>query len=254
MIVRTGRLIGRITQRDIFQHFVQTLSSFSSSASRAKSAQVELTFNWEWRTSALPPTDSCPEGGGWVMGQLQERCYLLSWWMKERGSVLDVVITSAEIAIWLKVKGWERWINKMLHVTGITDLHLHFCPCFPSAACNNRKHHGAIRGLLTFCRYVWNKVSVLPGLFLHRPSFLRLCDTDVSVGGLNSPLFGVNSSFSPAPGFSRLPFEVRWGMARAHMHSVPPHRRHETSESSSLTPPPKETSKPLKNHYYFILL
>lgn len=85
VMVRTGRLMGSITQRDIFQHFVLPLSSFSSSASRAKSALVELTFNWEWRTSALPPTDSCPEGGGWVTGQLRERCYLLSWWMKERG-------------------------------------------------------------------------------------------------------------------------------------------------------------------------
>lgn len=142
----------------------------------------------------------------------------------------------------------------MLHVTGITGLHLHFSPCFPSAACNNRKHHGAIRGLLTFCRYVWNKVSVLPGLFLHRPSFLRLCDTDVSVGGLNSPLHEENSSFSPAPGFYRLPFEVRWGMAGAHMHSVPPHRRHETSDSPLWLRPPQENVKTIKKKSFLFFI
>lgn len=84
VMVRTGRLTGSITQRDIFQHFVQPLSSFSSSASRAKSAQVELTFNWEWLTSAQLPTDSCP-GAGWVVGHLQVRWYLLSFCMKAKG-------------------------------------------------------------------------------------------------------------------------------------------------------------------------
>lgn len=121
VMVRTGRLMGSITQRDIFQHFVQPLSSFSSSASRAKSAQVELTFNWEWRTSAQPPTDSCPEGGGWVVGQLQERCYLLSWWMKERGSGLDRVIGDRI----RKSKGWERWLIRCC-TSQVTGFFLHF--------------------------------------------------------------------------------------------------------------------------------
>lgn len=53
VMVRAGRLTGSIIQRDIFQHLEQTLSSFSSSASRAIPAQVVLTFTFVCLTSAL---------------------------------------------------------------------------------------------------------------------------------------------------------------------------------------------------------
>lgn len=91
---------------------------------------------------------------------------------------------------------------------------------------------GPMRGRLTFCRFLRNKVSVLPCLFC--------ADSLFNLWLWWTKLVLVWGAFLLCPpGHSRFPWEALWGMARAHTHSVPLRRRRETSDSSSLTPPPK---------------